>query len=83
MTARPSSASPGDQMVDLGNGADVHAARGLIEYDELRFLDQSLGDDHFLLIAARKLYDPGIVVQRLEFESFRPSGGGARASRSY
>ena len=69
-------------MVDFGNRADVHAASGLIEYDQLGLLDQRLRDDHLLLIAAREFNDLRVVVQRLEFKGLGPTGGEV-ASRSY
>ena len=65
----------GDQMVDFGDGADVDAARRLVEDDQLGFLDQRLGDDHLLLIAAGKLDDPSVAVQRPDVELLRPVGG--------
>jgi hypothetical protein len=64
-----------DQMMDLGDGADVHAARRLVENDQPGFLDQGLCDYHFLLIAPRKLDHARVAVQRLDAELLRPAGG--------
>ena len=46
-----------DQLVDFRDGADVDAARRLVENNQLGILNQGLGDHHFLLIAAGKLDD--------------------------
>ena len=54
--------------MDFGDGADINAARWLIENDELRQLRERLGDDDFLLISARQFDDPRILVDRFNIE---------------
>lgn len=51
-------------LVDLRDGADVDAARRLIENHQVRLLDQQLGDDHLLLVAARTFRDPQGLLER-------------------
>ena len=70
---------PVDELVDLGDGADVDAARRLVEDDELRLLDQRLGDDDLLLVAAGELDDARIGVDRLDVQRLDPFA--SRASR--
>ena len=41
-----------EQAVDLLLGADVDAARGLVEDQDVAVLDEPLGDDDLLLVAA-------------------------------
>src|SRR5688572_26615419 len=40
----------GDQLLDLGLGADVDAAGGLVEDQHLRLRDQPPGEQHLLLV---------------------------------
>ena len=53
-----------DEAVDLHDRTDVDAAGGLVEGDHLRLLHRRFGDHHLLLIATRKLDDPGVGVER-------------------
>ena len=48
----------GDDVVDRGARADVDAAGRLVENDDFRLAQNALGDDDFLLVAARELVDP-------------------------
>ena len=50
--ALPWSASELQQLIDLGLGADVDAARRLVEEQDIAIARQPFGDDHLLLIAA-------------------------------
>ena len=61
----------GDQLLDLGLGADVDAAGRLVEDEHLRLGDQPAGQQHLLLVAAAR----GCASAR----SGRP--GGCRAPR--
>ena len=56
-TATPASASAAHQPVDLGLGADVDAARRLVEDHHLRLHRQPLGEHDLLLVAARQRAD--------------------------
>ena len=51
-TATPSSASRADEGVDLGAGADVDAAGGLVEQQHPAAAQQPAGQDDLLLVAA-------------------------------
>ena len=53
----------GDQPVDLGLGADVDAARGLVEQQHAALAQQPAREHDLLLVAARELArDPVRVV---------------------
>src|SRR5580693_6214031 len=54
----------GDQLVDLGLGADVDAPGRLVEDEDLRFGHQPARDQDFLLIAARKIDDRLFEIRR-------------------
>ena len=82
MTAMPSSASAVDELVDLGDRADIDAARRLVEDDQLRLLHQRLGDDHLLLVAAGKLDDARVAVDGLDARAPRSIAWRWPASRS-
>ena len=47
----------GDDFVDGRASADIDAARRLVENDDLGLAQDALGDDHFLLVAARQRSD--------------------------
>ena len=53
-TATPSLRELADQVVDAGLGADVDAARRLVEDQDLRLRLQPLGEHDLLLVAARE-----------------------------
>jgi len=53
---------PLDQFVDLDDGADIDAARRLIENDQIRILHQRFGNRHFLLVAARQFDDLHVIA---------------------
>ena len=55
MIARPSAASALDQVVDLGLGADVDAARRLVEEQDPRAGHDPAADDRLLLVAAAEV----------------------------
>ena len=56
-SATPLSASAAQQAVDLGAGADVDAARRLVDDQQPRLHRQPLGEQHLLLVAAREVAD--------------------------
>ena len=66
----------GEQPVHLGLGADVDAAGGLVDDQQLRVGGQPLGDDDLLLVAAA--HGGGLHVQRvgLDLEAVGPRPGG-------
>ena len=51
----PSARQPGDEGVDLVLGADVDAARRLVEDQQLGLGEQPLAEHHLLLVAARQV----------------------------
>ena len=57
-----------DQRLDLGLGADVDAARRLVEDQELRVHAQPAGEQHLLLIAAGQLADLLLGARALDAE---------------
>ena len=59
-----------DQRLDLGLGADVDAARRLVEDQELRIGAEPAGEQHLLLVAAAKLADLLLGPGRLDGEAF-------------
>src|ERR1700722_11848395 len=59
----------------FGYCAHIHAAGRLIEDDQFWILNQSLGDDHLLLIASREFDDPRISAQRANVELLAPMRG--------
>ena len=61
-----------DEFVDLDDRADVDAARRLVEDDQLRLLDQRLGDDDLLLIAARELDDSCLIADGADVQLLDP-----------
>ena len=70
-SAMPSSRKPADGADDLGMGADVDAARRLVEDQEARIGRQPAGEDHLLLVAAGQQLDRhvergGADVERLD-----------------
>ena len=58
-----------DQPVDLGLGADVDAARRLVQDEQHRLPRQPTREHHLLLVAARQLRDQLIEVGRLDATS--------------
>src|SRR5260221_11825702 len=64
----------GDQLVDLGYGADLDAARRLVEDDDAGLLHQALADHHLLLVAAGQLDDARVVIDRANAEDAAPAG---------
>ena len=56
-TAMPSPREVGDELLDLGLGADVDAAGGLVEDQQPRLGDQPAGQQHLLLVAAGEVAD--------------------------
>ena len=52
------------QLVDLLLGADIDAARRIVEQDDARLAHQPFGDDHLLLVAARKRADRDVECRR-------------------
>src|ERR1700681_77129 len=60
-----------DQVVDLARGADVDAARRLVEQQDARPAQQPAAENHLLLVAAGKLRHRGVEARRLQ-----PQGGG-------
>ncbi len=55
MTARPLPARSLIERLDLGLGADVDAARGVVKDEQPRGGGQHAGEEHLLLVAAREL----------------------------
>jgi hypothetical protein len=57
-----------DQAVDLGLGADVDAARGLVEKQHAAAAQKPAGEHHLLLVAAGELADDavGVVGHRVQ-----------------
>ena len=53
-TATPAVGEPAHQAIDFGLGADVDAARRLVEDDDLGLHGQPLGEHDLLLVAARE-----------------------------
>ena len=66
----------GEQAVHLGLGADVDAARGLVDDQQLGLGGQPLGDDHLLLVAAAHRGRGHVEGAGLDLEL-----GGPRAGR--
>ena len=66
ITATPCPASCDDEPVDLRLGADIDAARRLVEDEDLRIGQQPAADQHLLLVAAGKVLDPLLHVRRLD-----------------
>ena len=77
---------PADQSVDLGLGADVDAAGGLVEQEDLRLDQEPAGEDALLLVAAREAGDRDVAAGRLDRQLLdRPGDGavlGARVDRA-
>ena len=61
-----------DLRVDFGNGADVDAAGRLVEDDDRRILRQRFGDDDLLLVAAGKLDDARLALERGDLQPLDP-----------
>ena len=55
-----------DKPMDFGAGADVDAARGLVQNQHLRLRLQPSSDDDLLLVAAAQLADRRLYVCRLD-----------------
>src|SRR6185437_6732937 len=64
-----------DLRMYLRNGADVDAARRLVEDDDRGILHQRLGDDHLLLVAAGELDDLRLALQRADLQPLHPIAG--------
>ena len=58
-----------DQVVDLGLGADVDAARRLVEEQDLRARHDPAADDRLLLVAAAEVADRPVDRERPEVEA--------------
>ena len=75
-----------DQFVDLGLGADVDAAGGLVEQEDLGLDQEPAGEDALLLVAAREAGDRNVAAGRLDRQLLdRPGHGtalGARVDRA-
>ena len=56
-TPRPVARELVDERLDLALRADVDAARGLVDDEELGLRAQPAGEQHLLLVAARQLAD--------------------------
>src|SRR5436190_16946649 len=56
------------EAMDLRLGADVDAARRLVEDEDLRLSEQPAGDQHLLLIAAGEVQDRLLHCRRLDAE---------------
>ena len=65
--ALPCAASAFEQLVDLGLGADVDAARRLVEEQDVAVAQQPLGDDDLLLVAARE--QPHLLPRRRRLDA--------------
>ena len=63
-TDMPSSAERSHEPLDLGLGADVDAARRLVEDQQPRLGDQPAGEQHLLLVAAAERCRPGCSGRR-------------------
>ena len=59
---------PPQQLIDLLLGADIDAARRIVEQDDARLAHQPFGDDHLLLVAARQRADRYVEAGRLDVE---------------
>ena len=68
MMALPSWASLHIKPVDLGLGADVDAAGGLVQDQDVGHRQQPAGDQHLLLVAARQQLDELVHAGRLDVE---------------
>ena len=82
----PSLASSVDDGVDLVLGADVDAARRLVEDQQLGLGEQPLAQHHLLLVAARQVDHPLVhagqrMLQRAPVLARRPRTRGRRRSR--
>ncbi len=71
-----------DQLLDLGLGADVDAAGGLVEDQQARLGDQPAGQQHLLLVAAGEVAHRHVGVRRPDAQApartvrpARPAGG--------
>ena len=88
-TAMPSSAELGDQLLDLGLGADVDAAGRLVEDQQPRLGDQPAGQQHLLLVAAGQVARParpgrraGCPAPRCTSRPARPGVGAGSGATS-
>ena len=77
MMARPWDGQPADQLVDLGLGADVDAAGGLVEQQDLGLDQEPAGEDALLLVAAREAGDRNVAAGRLDRQLLDRPGHGA------
>ena len=75
ITDLPSAARRLDQSVDLGLGADVDAARRLVEQQDLAFGRDPAGDDGLLLVAAAEQPDRPVDLERPQVDA----GAGCRS----
>ena len=67
-TARPSRGERGDEAVDLLLGADVDAARRLVDDDDARLDQHHLGEQELLLVAAGELARQQIAAPGADVE---------------
>src|SRR5208283_4642154 len=58
-----------DELMDLGLGADVDAARRLVENEDARLGHQPAGDQHLLLIAAGEIEHRLLEIGRADSEA--------------
>ncbi len=61
------------ELVDLLLGADVDAARGVVQQDDPRPAHQPLGDHHLLLVSARKRAHRQCPARRYGYRAAAPS----------
>ena len=67
-TAAPLVGEVGDQGVDLGAGADVDAAGGLVEQQDPAAVHQPAREEHLLLVAAGEGAARAVGVRRSDVE---------------
>src|SRR3984957_2662627 len=65
-----------DDLVEIGDRADIDAAGRFVEYHELGDLSQRPGNDDFLLIAAGQFDDARIGADRPHLERLDPGPAG-------
>ena len=68
-------------LVDALLGADVDAARGVVEQNDVRAAAAPFGDHHLLLVAAGKLARIGVHRRRLDRQARHPLRGGGLFGR--